>query len=304
MKLTNISGATYYIKGGTNTGIYVFEDNSAMIIDAGISGLRTNKISRLLEENKLELQYIITTHEHDDHYGANYELKEIYPKAEILSSYYSKLYLENPELFSKYIMGGKSNHIMDSKFISRYKGPIIVDRVLEEGIVDINKIEFQIIELKGHTPGSIGILTKDKVLFLGDVLVGESLLARYDFLFLYDVEEQLKTLDKLQSIEFDYVILGHNKEILTKDESKELIEKHRQAIYKYINQILAYLETPKGVENLLKEIIQNNNLSHNYKEYHFFKSSLISLISYLLDNKLINYKLIDGELLYSNIQKK
>ena len=48
MNLINISGNTFYIRGGTNTGLYLFDDNSALIIDPGLSGARPNKIIKIL----------------------------------------------------------------------------------------------------------------------------------------------------------------------------------------------------------------------------------------------------------------
>ena len=33
MKLRNIKGNTYMFNGGTNTGIYLFENNDALLID-------------------------------------------------------------------------------------------------------------------------------------------------------------------------------------------------------------------------------------------------------------------------------
>jgi len=44
--------------------------------------------------------------------------------------------------------------------------------------------------------------------------------------------------------------------------------------------------------------LNENNLSYNYKEYHFFKSTLVGMISYL--NKLgeIKYFIEDGDVLY------
>ena len=65
-----------------------------------------------------------------------------------------------------------------------------------------------------------------------------------------------------------------------------------------MNQVRTYLNNPITIENILKHIIVNNNLSHSYKEYHFFKSSLISLISYLIDLGEVDYIFKDGELLY------
>ena len=52
------------------------------------------------------------------------------------------------------------------------------------------------------------------------------------------------------------------------------------------------------VDTLLKKIIKENELTYNYKEYYFFRTSLVSFISYLADLDKINYKLEDSDLLY------
>ena len=44
MKLINISGNTFYLRGATNTGVYLFDDSSALIIDPGLSGIRIDKL--------------------------------------------------------------------------------------------------------------------------------------------------------------------------------------------------------------------------------------------------------------------
>jgi len=124
------------------------------------------------------------------------------------------------------------------------------------------------------------------------------MLSKYDFLFLFDIEEQIKSLERIENIDFEYMVIAHSKKFISKDESYKIIDKHKTAIDKYMNQVRTYLNNPITIENILKHIIVNNNLSHNYKEYHFFKSSLISLISYLIDLGEVNYILKDGELLY------
>nr|WP_317332102.1 MBL fold metallo-hydrolase [uncultured Romboutsia sp.] len=304
MNLTNISGNTFFVRGGTNTGLYLFEDNSALIIDPGLSGARPNKIIKILSEKNIKLKYIINTHEHNDHFGACSQFKEYYKDVEILSSQEAKLYIENLELFSRYIMGGKSNIFMDDKLKHRAPKAIDIDTVINEGILNINNKQFEIFNLKGHTSGSIGVLTDDKVLFVGDVLVGEEMLSKYDFLFLFDIKEQIKSLEIIEKIDFKYLVIAHSKKFISKDESYKIIDKHKKAIDKYVNQVRLYLKSPTTIENILKQIIVNNNLSHNYKEYHFFKSSLISLISYLIDLGEVDYILSDGELLYYTKNKK
>ncbi|MGL5693149.1 MAG: MBL fold metallo-hydrolase, partial [Peptostreptococcaceae bacterium] len=64
------------------------------------------------------------------------------------------------------------------------------------------------------------------------------------------------------------------------------------------NQIRLELEEPSTVEKILKKIILKNKLSCNYKEFYFYKSSLMSVISYLCDLGEIQYIINEGELLY------
>lgn len=298
MNLINIKGNTFYIKGGTNTGIYLFEDLTALMIDPGLSGIRPKNIIKMLKNNGINLKFIINTHEHDDHYVSCNQFKLENNDIRILSSRYAKIYIDNPELFSKYILGGKPNNFFNKSLRSEPIYDLKVDETLDEGKLILNKDVFEVIEFKGHTPGSIGIMTKDNILFIGDLLVSKEMLNKYDFLFIFDIEEYLKSLKKLRNIDFEYIILGHGKNVISKVDSEELINMHEKAINKYLNQIRLELNKPMGLEQLLKNIIIKNNLSYNYKEFYFYKSSLMSAISYLCDLDEIQYILKEGELLY------
>lgn len=298
MELINIKGNTFYIKGGTNTGVYLYNNNLAIIIDPGLGGSRPKRIMQMFDENNIKVKYIINTHEHNDHYGACSQFKSLDNDINILSSSYSKMYIENPELFSNYIIGGKTNEFMEGILKNKSFNKIKINHVIEEGLYYFEDAKISVIELKGHTPGSIGILTEDNVLFVGDLLVGEDIIKKFDFLFLFDIAEQIKSLEKIESIDFDYLVLGHGKNIISREDSYDLIEKHRKCINKYLDQITKELNHPITLENLLKNIIINNNLRCNYKEYHFFRTSLVSVISYLVELEEVNYLLDKGELLY------
>lgn len=298
MRFKNIKGNSFYIRGGTNTGVYVFSDKSALIIDPGLPGVRPRNIIRDLEKEGITIKWMINTHEHNDHYGAGYQFKEKYPNLVNMSSFYSKLYIDNPILFSTYIMGGNTNEFFDNILMSKNMKNVSIDRTIKPGKLHINGEYIEIIDLKGHTAGSVGVLTKDKVLFLGDMLVGEELLYKFDLLFIFDVEAYLNSLDLLQTIDFEYAVLGHCKKELDKIETLDLLKKHRESVNKYLNQIRNIMKEPTSLESILKIILNENNLSYNYKEYHFFKSTLVGMISYL--NKLgeIKYFIEDGDVLY------
>ena len=318
--MINIEGNTYYIKGGTNTGIYAYKDE-AVIIDPGLSGSRPKRLIKKILAKDLKPSYIINTHEHDDHYGGCGYIKAEFPDVVNCSSEYASLYIENPILFPTYVLGGKSNKEMLSTsklrksditnvdtilyegYFSLEDGKMVSDNLLcsefdEKGFKDRKDI-LKIIPLSGHTEGSIGILTSDGVLFSGDLLIGGEMLEKFDFMFIFDVEKQLESIEKIKDIDFKYLVAGHSKEILSKEEAIELADKNTAAIKKYINQVIDMLDKPMGSDEILKNIIVNNDLVCKYKEYCFFKSSLVSLITYLMDNDIICYTIKNGELLYN-----
>lgn len=298
MRLINIKGNSFYIKGGTNTGVYIFEDKSALIIDPGLPGARPRNIIRDLEKDGIEVKWIINTHEHNDHYGAGYQFKDKFKDLINMSSKDSKPYIDNPILFSAYIMGGNTNEFLNTILTNKNMETVNIDKTIEPGRIIINNEYIDIIDLKGHTLGSIGVLTKDKVFFIGDTLVSEELLSKFELLFLFDIEAYLKSLSRLEIIDFEYVVLGHGKKVLSRNEALELAKKHEVCVMKYLNQLRELTKEPKNLESILKTILNNNKLSYNYKEYHFFKSTLVSMISYLTKLGELNYDLRDGDVLY------
>lgn len=298
MKLNCIKGNTYYIKGGTNTGIYKFKDGSVLLIDPGLLGMRPKKIINLLEENNLKLKYIINTHEHGDHFEGGIVLLESNPDIKVFSSEEAKVFIENPNFAADYSMGGKANEFLNLKLCNENNKRIKVDEVIKEGSLELNGDQFEIIKLSGHTEGSIGILTSDKVLFVGDLFVASSMLSKFNLLLLYNVKEYLNSIEKIKDIDFEYMVIGHGKEIISKEAIDEVVKNHKESVFKYINQVMELLEDRITMDNILKNILNNNDLSCNYKEYHFYRSTIVSIMSYLIDLKKVDYEIKNGEILY------
>ena len=298
MKLINIKGNTYYIKGGTNTGVIKLENNNALIIDPGRYGVRQKRMMELLKENNMDIKYIINTHEHGDHYEGCSYLKKIDDNIHILSSSEAKIFIDNPNKLADYIVGGKANKFLKFKEFEDKNNFTKVDYIIDEGKVVLNNKKFEIIKLSGHTEGSIGVLTEDKILFVGDLFVGSTMLKKFDLLLLYDVKEYLNSINKVKDIDFEYMVLGHDKEICSKLDSQYIINDHINAVNNYVNQVRDLLKSPMTIDNILKNIIINNSLSCNYTEYHYFRSSIVSIISYLCDLEEIDYSIELGEMLY------
>lgn len=139
------------------------ETKEAAVIDPGGDAA---KIISYLNNQGLQLKYIINTHGHIDHIAANEELKEK-TGAELLIHTQDAAMLENPNLNLSAFMG-----------VPVRQQP--ADRLLNEGDeIEIGNVKLKVIHTPGHTRGGICLLAGD-VVFTGDTLFAGSI-GRTDF---------------------------------------------------------------------------------------------------------------------------
>jgi len=134
------------------------EGADAMVIDPGDEG---EKIIETIERRRLNPVYIINTHGHSDHIGANGALKERFPQVRI--GIHEK---ESPKLADPILNLSLAAGV---KIISPEP-----DILLKEGdILAPGSLQFEVIEVPGHTVGGIVLLLRyenQKILFAGDTL--------------------------------------------------------------------------------------------------------------------------------------
>jgi hydroxyacylglutathione hydrolase len=139
------------------------ETYEAVVIDPGDEA---DRILLALAESSLRVRYIINTHGHLDHVGANKRLKEITGAPILIHP------LDAPML----------NQVASSAAawgIAADNSPP-PDRELEDGDeVKFGNITLKVIHTPGHTPGGISLST-DREVFVGDTLFAGSI-GRTDF---------------------------------------------------------------------------------------------------------------------------
>lgn len=142
--------------GSLSANCYVVGLKSAgkgMVIDPGGN---PEDIYRTVVETGLDILVIVLTHGHSDHIAALYEVQDK-TGAEVAIHRDDADFLE-----------GRGSH--SSQFGISYRTPHPPDRLLLEGdAIDIGGWRFTVVHTPGHTPGSICLLTADKV-FTGDTL--------------------------------------------------------------------------------------------------------------------------------------
>ena len=124
------------------------ESKEAIIIDPGAEG---EKIRRLIEKEGLVPAYIVNTHGHIDHIGANGYLKEKLRDIKICIHPADAQMLIDP-LQNLSSFAGLSN-----------PSPA-ADLMLEDSYeIKLGKLSLKVVHTPGHTPGGICLVTEGKV---------------------------------------------------------------------------------------------------------------------------------------------
>ena len=275
MKLRNIKGNTYMFNGGTNTGVYLFENNDALLIDTGLAGKRQEKIIGVFKENNINVRYIINTHEHEDHIGGNYQM----------GGTRSKYLVKTLEEYMA--LPGPDEDIR------------LVDETIYPGqVLDLCGHKFKVINCCGHTEGSIGIVTDDGVFFISDLLVTKNSLDKFDFLFMHDYKEQMKSLDRLRMIDFEIGVLGHSRKNYSKQEVLEIANENHKALMRMIRVVLEAVKDKATMDDIEQYITLKNKLPFDYLAYMIYRNALNAVVSYLMDEEVIEFIIEDNRLYY------
>lgn len=294
MELKKIRGRTYYIPAATNVGVYRYRNGLCTLVDTGINNTAGRKIIELLEDNNLKIKYIINTHAHPDHFGANNFIKEKYPGVQILTSYKEKLFMENSFLEQTVLYGAAAMPGLSARILKAQD--TAVDLVVDEGITELDNKKFEIVSLEGHSIGQIGVATEDSVLFCGDAFFSEDKMDKYPFPFVFDLEAHLKTLEFLLGSNFECYMISHCDGPL--DNPKPLIQKNIDNINYNLEIILDYLSQPLTREDLTELLIKKYDIDMNLSQYFITISSVGAFLTYLLEKQSINMDIIDGKLYF------
>lgn len=180
----------------SNTYVVWGDSKIALIVD---SGVKTAEIAEFVKKNGLTVKHIVLTHGHYDH--VNYI-------GEYLSTFEGAIpYCHRDEL--KILLDPNANV---SRLFTRESKSYDYDYTfLSEGdtLAIDDSISFTVLNLPGHTPGSIALYCeKEGVLFTGDV-VSAGGWGRTDFLY-GNHQDMDKSLSRIYSLDKNTTIYpGH-----------------------------------------------------------------------------------------------
>ncbi|MEM1658248.1 MAG: MBL fold metallo-hydrolase [Candidatus Jordarchaeales archaeon] len=224
-------------RGTDYLNIYLLKEDRPAIIDTGIGDqVSIEKIVRGIESVGIKIddvEYIITTHEHVEHFGGNKDLKDI-SGAKVFAH---EVAADSIEGFHNAVL--ELGKIIDSmeipapekerlKIIMRFNLMIKVtkvDRRLRDGDrIDLGSRELRVIHTPGHALGHICLYDEERrILFTGDHVLGEgtpfvgsgfggmfyAASTGKKWWFEGDVDLYIKSLERLLSLELDAILPAH-----------------------------------------------------------------------------------------------
>ncbi len=180
--------------GSNSYVVYSEKSHSAVVIDIGGE---PSEVIDFINENALDLKYIVLTHSHFDHVLGAEELKA-YSEAKIIAHMKAPEFLRDPEK--------NLSNVPYSRDVSMEADILVSDNE----VITIDDIEMKFMHTPGHTPCSM-IVFIDDLLFTGDTLFKGSM-GRCDLVG-GSLKTMYKSLHRISTISGDYIVLpGHEGE--------------------------------------------------------------------------------------------
>ncbi len=282
----------YVIRSRVNIG-YICIDKECYMIDSGLDQDQARRALNLARDKGLNITTLLNTHSHADHIGGN---KFIYNRLgmPIYSSRIEASIAMEPVLEPVMLYGGYPLPIMRNKLL-------MADPSNVGDIANI-KLPFEVIDLKGHSPGMIGF-KGDNYIFVGDSYLETKLIKKHKILYNYHPGYAVDTLENL----LNYISKGlifipsHGDPA---EDPQDIIYDNIECILRVkdilLNNVSGGIEFNKLFNKILLELdLKPQTIPH----YILYKSAYRGYISWLLDEDMITLE-YDGEYIYVKSVRK
>lgn len=294
-QLKKIKGNTYYLKGAVNAGLYVYNDKHCVVVDTGVDDDAGRKILKAVEAEGWEIKKIINTHAHADHFGGNSFLVRR-TGAQVFAPKIEAAIIMNPYLEPFYLYSAHPMKSLQKKFLMAKASR--VDMFVDIGQFDLGEEKFDVIDLKGHSPGQIGIATPDNVLFAADAYFSSKIVEKYKLPYFINIKDTIQTLNSLKEMHYDHYLPCHGN---CSTDIKEEIEINLKAIYDTIDIINQNLVIPMSREQLVSNMVKEYNIKLNPGQYYLTLSSTSAYLSYMTDEGMLETFVDDYQLKWRRV---
>lgn len=236
--------------GNISNSCYIDNGNSYSIVDTGATYQYAKQSYEAITKmyGIKPIENIFITHTHDDHHLGNIFYKDL----------------------AKHIIGSKkleeqlnSDRMKNSISKEAYEGTklLLPNIRISSNKEDFGDIEAITLENQAHSTSDIVYLSKSKrVLFVGDLVFNDRILSLRDG----SLNGWIKSLEKIEKIDFDYMVSGHGY-----DTSKNAHLVTKEYLIKLKKEVKKAMSEDKEIEEVAKTIEFNEYKKFNlYNELH------------------------------------
>lgn len=275
------------VPGGVNVGVVRGESGRAIMIDTGINETNGKKaLKSIREEAGAEVAAIVTTHGHADHFGANAVVVKR-TGAKVYAPTIDEAFLKYP-IFQPSLLFGGGDPLDSLRSGFLLADASTVDEVYDAGALTIDGVEFTALDLSGHSPGQKGLIV-DGFFFCADVVLPESVLAKYRIPYLYSVTQHLVALEVARAQTYAIAQPGHGPMMERLD---PLIDLNLDLIHRVIEAIVDLLAEPSTAENLLTKIFERFDASiADASSFYLLQPTVFAFLSHLEREGAISHEI-------------
>ncbi len=297
--LLHLAGSSWVIPGTTNIGV-VERENGVYLIDSGNDKDTGRKINRLINDKGWKLLGIINTHSNADHIGANDYFQRM-TNCRIFATQTEKAFIESPQLEGAFLWGGYTPNEIRNKFFEAK--PSRVTDLLSLDAADAEILPgLRAIALPGHYFEMIGVVTDDRVAYLGDAMFGAAVLEKHPIPYIYDVARYRETIERIKSLDADYFVISHGEIEHTIQPLAALNLQRVADIEGCIMEILGSsgdfeLSRPtRSFEEILQFVCNKMAVGLDVGQFALAGNTIRSFLSYLSNSGRIAYQFADNRM--------
>lgn len=186
--------------------LYMPDRSNAVMIDSGLEKPDGEGLLALLDQEKIHITSLLTSHFHRDHLGNHLAIKEAHgcavymtPYTEIMGREPSNLHAAGYETYTMYKARGEYKVCKPDGIISH-----------GDTSITVSGYTFQLLWLPGHSVEQVGFITPDNVAYVADTLLSDQVMQMAKLPYYTCLRLDLEAKESLRELHCERYIVAHS----------------------------------------------------------------------------------------------